>query len=375
VKHLKFLLFIAVFASCTQTKESVEETSEIPLIIGTYTQKEGHVDGKGEGLYIYTFDTLSGKLTYKNKQVGITNPSFVAANSKKQVVAVSEVADGEIVSYLFDTLAYKLSETDRISSNGSYPCYVSFSNTKNEVFVANYGGSVAAYQISNQGGLNHIWHKEHEGSSKTARQTAPHPHMIINNPYEPSELYVPDLGMDAVVVYKASNGNFRNTANLGMPGGSGPRHIVFHPKTKDHIYVINELQATVSQLTYDNEFKFYKTKNSYTLLPNNNSSEDKGASAIDVTPDGKFLFAAVRGGVDEITSFEILADGSLKKVESVSSEGKTPREIKVDPSGQFLLVGNQDSGSVAVFKITKEGRLVKESVFTVPTPVSFAFIK
>jgi len=373
VKVLKFLVVVIIFSSCTQPKESRKENSEIPLVIGTYTQKEGHVDGKGEGLYIYAFDTISGKLTFKNKQEGITNPSYVASNSKGQVVAVSEIEAGEIVSYQFDSATNKLDRKDRISSQGSYPCYVSFSANESEVFVANYGGTVAGYNICEQGQLTDIWFKEHKGSSKTSRQTAPHPHMIINNPHEPTELYVPDLGIDSIIVYEEDSANFKKTASIGLPMGSGPRHMVFNPKTKNHIYVVNELMATVIQLSFDSEDDFYETKNIYNLLPNTIASEDNGASAIDITPNGKFLFAAVRGGVDEVTSFKVLDDGSLEKVETVFSEGKTPREIKVDPSGNFLLVGNQDSGSVAVFKITGEGKLMKISVYVVPTPVSFAF--
>jgi len=73
--------------------------------------------------------------------------------------------------------------------------------------------------------------------------------------------------------------------------------------------------------------------------------------------------------------FKVNTNGSLTKIEAVSSEGQTPREIKVDPSGNFLLVGNQDSSTVCIFEITEEGKLKKQALNDVPTPVSFAFIR
>ena len=42
--------------------------------------------------------------------------------------------------------------------------------------------------------------------------------------------------------------------------------------------------------------------------------------------------------------------GTLTTVDRVSTQGKTPRGFKIDPTGGYLIAGNQDSGSVVVFK-------------------------
>jgi len=41
-------------------------------------------------------------------------------------------------------------------------------------------------------------------------------------------------------------------------------------------------------------------------------------------------------------------------VQRTSSLGKTPRNFTLDPSGNFLLVANQNSDDVYVFRIDKE---------------------
>ena len=42
--------------------------------------------------------------------------------------------------------------------------------------------------------------------------------------------------------------------------------------------------------------------------------------------------------------------GSLTTVDRVSTQGKTPRKFKIDPTGRYLLAANQDSDSIVVFR-------------------------
>ena len=42
--------------------------------------------------------------------------------------------------------------------------------------------------------------------------------------------------------------------------------------------------------------------------------------------------------------------GRLSLVERQSTLGKTPREFIIDPSGRWLIVGNQDSDGIYVFR-------------------------
>jgi 6-phosphogluconolactonase len=54
------------------------------------------------------------------------------------------------------------------------------------------------------------------------------------------------------------------------------------------------------------------------------------------------------------------ADGKLALIERVPTEGKTPRHFAIDPTGQWLVVVNQDSDTVMTFRIdAKSGRLKK----------------
>ncbi len=63
-------------------------------------------------------------------------------------------------------------------------------------------------------------------------------------------------------------------------------------------------------------------------------------------------------------------------VETQPTQGSTPRGFGIDPTGAYLLAGNQRSDSVVVFRIDQEtGRLTPTgSKIEVGAPVSVKFV-
>ena len=72
-------------------------TGRIFLYVGTYTRLEGHlVTANGKGIYVYSLDIASGKLSYQSEIHGITNPSFLTlAPNGKWLYATSEIDASE----------------------------------------------------------------------------------------------------------------------------------------------------------------------------------------------------------------------------------------------------------------------------------------
>ena len=70
------------------------------------------------------------------------------------------------------------------------------------------------------------------------------------------------------------------------------------------------------------------------------------------------------------------AEGTLKLVETVPTQGKEPRNFAIDPSGKYLLAANQNSNNVVVFRIDpKTGRLTATGqVLEIPSPVCLVFV-
>ena len=87
-----------------------------------------------------------------------------------------------------------------------------------------------------------------------------------------------------------------------------------------------------------------------------------GSADIHVSPDGKFLYASNRANSNTIAIFKINQNnGRLESAGHQSTLGKTPRNFNFDPSGKFLLVANQNSDEIVVFRIDKTTGLLTDT--------------
>ena len=91
----------------------------------------------------------------------------------------------------------------------------------------------------------------------------------------------------------------------------------------------------------------------------------------------RFLYTSNRGA-DNIAVFAIdSAKGTLTLVEHVSTQGKTPRDFSLDPTGGYLFAANQNSDNVVLFRVDpKTGRLTPagQVVEHVPEPTCVVFV-
>ena len=73
---------------------------------------------------------------------------------------------------------------------------------------------------------------------------------------------------------------------------------------------------------------------------------------------GRFLYASNRGH-DSITVYAIdPTRGTLTLVQNVPTQGSIPRNFALDPTGKYLVVGNQKSNELLVFDVNqKDGTL------------------
>lgn len=346
------------------------------LLIGTYTEP-----GKSEGIYVYTFNSKTGDFSYKAKATGIKNPSFLTVSKdRKYVYSVSEVGDGQgsVSAYSFDSSTGKLDFINRAPSGGDGPCYVSVDDNNKYVFVGNYGGgSLSAIPTNADGSLGSDRQSiQHEGSSIHSHQDKPHVHATVlseDNRY----LFVPDLGTDEVNIYHVDVTQTRpltlaEPAFVKVKAGSGPRHFTFHLSGK-WAYVIQELLGMVTVFDYE-EGKL-NAKQSVTL-PSPSFSGAIDAADIHISPDGKFLYGSLRGDINELVIYGIDKQGKLTYAGRQSTLGKTPRNFAIDPTGNFILVGNSGSDEIIIFKRNQETGLLTPTGKNIPVgaPVCLKFV-
>ncbi len=299
------------------------------------------------GLYVFSCDTLDGKLSLISKTADVTRSSYHNMHPAKPFLY--SVGENEVRAFSIDPSGV-LTMINKVSSMGNGPCYVSVDQTGKYAFVANYsGGSIASYTIREDGSLSEAINViQHEGSSVNKdRQEAAHPHLITVSP-DNEFVLVPDLGMDQIVVYRLDvrSGKMHKHSNASVAPGAGPRHLEFHPNG-EYVYVLNELNSTVDAFSWkDGEMKLIET---YQLLPGDFTEFNKSAD-IHLTSDGRFLYASNRGH-DSLTGFKVLSDGRLEMINRYKTTGETPRNFFILPTDRHLYVANRQSDEVVLFSI------------------------
>jgi 6-phosphogluconolactonase len=351
------------------------------LIIGTYTERMPHVEGKAEGILSCRYDgTRIGPL----RVLATTrNPTYLALSAdRRRLYAVHETdtfdghPGGGVSAFARDLATGELTPLNAMPSGGREPCHLDLSPDGRFLLVANYGtGSVSAFGLEPDGSLGAMTgHSQHEGSSvHPDRQTGPHAHMVAFDPLS-GELLVSDLGLDAVMVYALTETGAlvdQPERRIEMTPGSGPRHLAFHPDGH-HLFVVNELGNTLVALRREGG-RFVPTAKKSTL-PEGFSSHSQ-AAAVRVSPSGRCVLVSNRGiDSDSIAVFRFgPPDGSLELTQVEPTAGREPREFVFDPDGRFVVVANQDSHTLVVFSFDEDVyRLQQVTSAAVPTPACLA---
>ena len=316
------------------------------------------------GIHVLRFDPADGSLTRAPVAVTrILNPSFLAlAPDGRTLYAVSEVEDGAVAAFRRDSTG-ALRELDRRSSGGAGPAYVAVSASGRWLTVANYGGgSVALLPIDEDGALGDpIDVVQHKGSGPNPdRQKGPHAHFAKPSP-DDRWVFVADLGIDQVITYPVGGNPVRLNAARAVvtrsAPGAGPRHLAFHPD-RPFIYLMSELAGTVTAYGYDAQSGQLSEIQTISALPEGFHGRN-GSADIHVHPNGRWLYASNRGDFDSIAIFAIDAETGRLTPLGHQREGIVwPRNFVIEPTGRWLLVGNQRGNEVRVYAIdTESGRL------------------
>jgi len=96
-----------------------------------------------------------------------------------------------------------------------------------------------------------------------------------------------------------------------------------------------------------------------------------------ISADGKFLYVGNRGH-DSVSVFAIdRATGTLTLKENVPSGGRTPRNVRIDPTGDWFFAANENGGYVTEFKVDKKSGHLTPTGVTAPinTPGGIIFLK
>eukprot|EP00913_Durusdinium_trenchii_P006594 g6194.t1 len=224
---------------------------------------------------------------------------FPSCHDFEEVSSSSVLEESTVSAYAFDAKKGELKLLNSVATGN-----------ERMLAVANYGGSVALFQLTVEGRISTC-------------------------------LQVPDLGLDRVMVYKLDHGSMDLVKHLPLAPGSGPRHLAFHPEL-NVVYVLNELLSTVMACHYD-------------------------AASGELTP------TEARPTVFALTEEGLIAEGSPQHFSTAVREvvnpvaswppRECPRDFALCAEDRYLIAANQDSDSLVVFERHPEsGALIRTGI-------------
>lgn len=354
LNHSKLIAGIVILSiiSCTSNKKEIkqEETLEkkqerYAMLVGTYTAESS------EGIYKVQFNPNTAELSEASLVASSENPSFLTQSKDgKFVYAVNENDPGTLSTFQWNKEKTKLELQSKFSDGGKHPCFVGINPSQNQVALANYSsGNVSVYSIKDGVVSEKPQTKNHTGSSVVKpNQDAPHAHSSKYSK-DGKFLFVADLGIDKIMGYTISDkGELQDQfIALEMDAGDGPRHFIFHP-TDDIVYIISEFSNTITVANLNAETGKMTKIDKVSTLPDDFKDASYCAD-IRMSADGKFVYGSNRGH-NSIAVFEVKNDGKLNLIQTESVQGDWPRNFTLAPNDTHVIVANQKSDNITVFK-------------------------
>jgi 6-phosphogluconolactonase len=383
-----------------------------------------------KSLYVYRFHPSDGSLVLLNIQGDaqeVANPAFSRHHPRLNIVYTCTEdchQNGKIIAYKLKPDGSMEQFGEAVDAGGTSTCYLTIDKAQKNLLAVNYwnstlvvipmdphtgallGGVKSKYDpnmgkqmvacAKKDGGVNHSCN---DASTILARQADPHSHALVLDPFVGQVAYVPDLGKDLVreFFYDSKDGKIALELNV-LPSGlctgkpDGPRYFEFHPQY-NIAYVVNELSSTVAVFEVDRKlldeihvaskngedmtrFKGRSTLRliqSISTIPSAFPTTMNTCGRMCVHKSGRFVIVSNRGH-QSITVFKVRTKGpkrgELQKIGCTHTRGETPRHFQFDNSGQYLLVANQDTDSIAVFNFNLSNGELKYSgnEYRVPSP-------
>jgi 6-phosphogluconolactonase len=368
----KIILFICSIFGIMMSSFSPSD-GPIRLFTGTYTE------GPKKGFFIFDLNREAGTFKLVSESDAGPNPSYFCMSGKDGFIyAANEVGNfkgikgGGVTALSYDAATGTAKKIGDLAVPNGGPAYIAISPKDDYLFLANYsGGSIAVVKLSEKGipvGVTDtIMYKAGEGMVS-------HAHMISFDPAG-KRVYMTDLGLDRVVAYTFNDvsGKLKQIPNgiAQFPKGAGPRHFTFS-EDGSRMYVICELNSTISFLNVNKDGELQIVQTLSTLRAD--FTGKSYCADIHLGKDGKYLYGSNRGE-NTIVTFKVGPDGKLTLAGHTSCGGDWPRNFVIDPSGKYILVGNQNSGNISMFTIDEKSGLplLPSKDYKIAAPVCLKF--
>jgi 6-phosphogluconolactonase len=337
--------------------------------VGCRTSRDRNA--RGDGINVFRIEA-DGGWSHLQLVGDLFNPSYLAFDRTRRTLYAVHGDSSDVSAFRLDPQSGQLSFLNRQSTHGMNPVHLTVDPTNRFLVIANHVttptllSGLAVLALGPDGALGDLTDlvalKGKVGPHRV-EQPFPKPHQVQ---YDPGQRFiiVPDKGRDVVESYSLTPDGKLQLAAPPAPHaqeGAGPRHVSFHP-TGRWAYVVNELNSTVTAYAYDAQTGALTPFQVLPSLPDSFVGDSR-AGEIEVSHDGRFVYASNRGG-DTVGAFSIdSASGRLTARGWHTVGGRTPRFFALAPDGRRLYAANEESDTIVALKVDpRDGALSDPAV-------------
>ena len=321
---------------------------------------------EGDKISIFTMAPKTGALKHQGdvELKGRPAPLAVGPKNKFLFAGRRKADDYGLTSFKINAKDGGLTPIGSIPLKGD-PVHISTDKTGKYLLSAYYyQKSVAVHSIGDDGALADppvVWRETDIGA-----------HYIQTDPAN-RFAYVPHIaegamtGANAIFQFRFNDEtgkiNPLSPTRANPRELEGPRHICFHP-SKNVVYSSNEQGNSVTVYDFDPDKGTLHPIQTVSTLPSGYDGKNS-CSQIQITPNGKFLYAPNRGH-NSIAGFKVSPNNSqLSPIAQTPTEA-VPRAFCIDPQGKFLYAAGLETGKLASYSIDDDtGALGPMAVYDV----------
>ncbi|MGA0599269.1 lactonase family protein [Caulobacter sp. KR2-114] len=323
---------------------------------------------RGVGIGVYAVEPGSWRPL---QTLAEPDPSFLTFDSHRRWLYAAQGDGSEVAAFARDPASGLLTPLDRRPSEGLNGVHVAVDPTDRFLVLTNhltedgFVSNLTVFPIGEDGSLGaptDIRRIEGEPGPNRDQQPYAKPHHVQFSP-DGRFLAMADKGLDELRLYRLGDDGVLSEIEASRTRyrwGAGPRHVTFHPAGA-FLYVLNELDSTITANAFDPASGAVKP---FQVVPSQSDAYSRfhRASEIEITRDGRFLYAANRGQ-NSLGVFAVDAEsGRLTALQFVGAGGKIPRHFAFSPDERQVFVANEFSDGVVAFDRGEDGRLTRLGV-------------
>ena len=299
--------------------------------------------GKDNALHLYELHPYSNKLEQHEKYDLPGSPGSQFVGPGGQILFVSVRSDNSVATFRIDR-ANKILIPLGLTKIGTNAAYLATDQTGKTLLWASYSdGLVGSHSLKENG--------EVKPGALSRIETKRCAHAILTDSSN-RFAFVPHTGPNAIYQFRfdAKSGKLtkNNPLTTSPAAGLEPRHLAFHPKLPI-IYCDDEKGDSVTAYHFNLDTGQLKAFHSQSTLPADFDGSQNTCADIEITSDGRFVYASNRGH-NSIAGFSV--DAKTGKLTSIGQfvTGAIPRSFNLDPDNQWMIVAGQRSHDLHVYK-------------------------